>query len=135
MDETIGFIGLGKLGLPMATNLVDAGYKVRVYNRTEGKAGALVARGAQECRRAADVAEQGGVVVSVVWDGSALEEVASSEGFLERLGQGGLHISMSTVSPEISRKVGDLHSRHGSVLVEAPVFGRPEAAVARGLSI
>ncbi len=133
MSTTIGFIGLGKLGLPMATHLVEAGYAVRVYNRTASKAGALVARGAHLATTPADAVTDGGVAVSVVWDDAALEGVVTSAQFLERLGPGGVHVSMSTVSPEAARRVATLHERAGCAYVEAPIFGRPEAAVAKKL--
>ena len=133
MSETIGFIGLGHLGLPMATNLLNAGYPLRVYNRTASKADLLIAQGASLASRPVDVATSGGIVVSIVWDGAALESVVMSDGFLEQLGQGGVHVAMSTVLPETSRKLAAIHAQHGCVYVEAPIFGRPEAAVARQL--
>lgn len=135
MDASVGFIGLGHLGLPVATNLLDAGYALRVYNRTASKADPLVARGAERVERPADAATAGGVVVTLVWDGQALEGVVRSDGFLDRLGSGGIHVSMSTVSPELARDLAALHDAHGSIYLEAPVFGRPEAAAARQLWI
>lgn len=68
-----------------------------------------------------------------MWDDAALEGVVASDGFLERLGPGGVHLSMSTVSPETARRLAALHARHGGAYVAAPIFGRPEAAVARRL--
>ncbi len=65
MSETVGFIGLGKPGLPMATNLFKAGYALRVYNRTASKAESLIAQGAQLARRPADTATSGGIVASM----------------------------------------------------------------------
>src|SRR5579884_1382147 len=135
MRETIGFIGLGRLGLPMASNLLNAGYALRVYNRTASKAESLVAQGAQLVTRPADVVTSGGVVATLVWDGAALESVVMSDGFLEHLGPGGIHLSMSTVLPETSKKLAALHAQHGCVYVEATIFGRPEAAVAHQLWI
>jgi 3-hydroxyisobutyrate dehydrogenase-like beta-hydroxyacid dehydrogenase len=135
MSETIGFIGLGQLGLPMASNLVAAGHSLRVYNRTASKAEPLVARGARSVPRPVDAVTTGGIVVTVVWDDAALQSIVTSDGFLERLGPGGLHISMSTVLPETAKQLAALHARNGSVYVEAPIFGRPEAAVARKLWI
>lgn len=135
MSETIGFIGLGKLGLPIATNLLTAGYDLHVYNRTASKADSLLARGAQLASRPVDAVTTGGVVASIVWDDAALESIVSSDGFLERLGAGGIHLSMSTVSPETSKRLAALHTEHGCIYVEAPIFGRPEAAVARQLWI
>jgi 3-hydroxyisobutyrate dehydrogenase-like beta-hydroxyacid dehydrogenase len=135
MSETIGFIGLGHLGLPLATNLLHAGYPLRVYNCTASKAESLVAQGAHLATRPADAVTTGGIVVTIVWDGAALESVVMSHGFLEQLGQGGVHLSMSTVLPETSKKLAAIHAQHGSVFIEAPIFGRPEAAVAKRLWI
>ena len=135
MSETIGFIGLGHLGLPLATNLLHAGYALRVYNRTGSKAEPLVREGAQLESRPVDAVTSGGVVASIVWDDAALVSVVMSEGFLEHLGPGGVHLSMSTVLPETSKKLAALHAQHGSGYVEAPIFGRPEAAVAHQLWI
>ena len=135
MSETIGFIGLGLLGLPMATNLLNAGYELRVYNRTASKAQALVAQGAHLASRPADVVTSGGIVATIVWDDAALESIVMSDGFLERLGPGGIHLVMSTVLPETAKKLAAIHTQHGCVYVEAPIFGVPAAAVARQLWI
>src|SRR5438270_10269433 len=100
MSEPIGFIGLGHLGLPVATNLLKAGYPLRVYNRTASKAESLVAQGAHLARRPVDAVTSGGIVATLVWDDVALESIVMSGGFLEHLGPGGIHLSMSTVLPE-----------------------------------
>jgi len=135
MTETIGFIGLGQLGLPMAANLLNAGYGLRVYNRTASKADSLVAQGATLANQPSDTVPDSKIVASIVWDDAALESIVMSEGFLENLGQGGIHIGMATVLPETSKKIAAIHAQHGSIYVEAPVFGRPEAAVAKQLWI
>ncbi len=135
MSEMIGFIGLGHLGLPMATNLLNAGYSLLVYNRTASKAEALVAQGAQLVPRPVDAVTTGGIVATIVWDDAALESVVMSDGFLEQLGPGGIHLSMSTVLPETAKKLAAMHAQHGSIYIEAPIFGRPEAAVAHQLWI
>lgn len=135
MSEIIGFIGLGHLGLPIATNLLNAGCALRVYNRTASKAESLVAQGAQLVTRPADAATAGGIVVTLVWDGAAVESIVMSDGFLEQLGPDGIHIAMSTVLPETSKKLAALHAQHGSAYIDAPIFGRPEAAVAQNLWI
>ncbi len=135
MSETIGFIGLGQLGLPLATNLLNAGYALRVYNRTASKAEALVAQGAHLASRPVDAVTSGGIVATIVWDDAALESVVMSHGFLEHLGPGGIHLSMSTVLPETAKKLAAIHAQHDCAYVEAPIFGRPEAAVARNLWI
>src|SRR5579859_2398517 len=135
MRDVIGFIGLGHLGLPVATNLLTAGYALRVYNRTASKAEPLVAQGAQLASSPRDAVTPGGIVVTLVWDEAALESVMMSSGFFEQLGPGGIHISMSTVLPGAAKKFAALHAQHGSTYIEAPIFGRPEAAVARQLWI
>ena len=135
MSEMIGFIGLGHLGLPLATNLLNARYALRVYNRTASKAESLVTQGAHLAPRPVDAVTTGGIVASIVWDDAALESVVMSDGFVEHLGPGGIHLSMSTVLPETSKKLAALHAQHGCAYVEAPIFGRPEAAVAHQLWI
>ncbi len=135
MNETVGFIGLGSLGLPMAQNLLKSGYPVAVYNRTAGKADPLVSAGARLADSPTDTLTSGGIVVTVLWDSAAVESVITSDGFLERLGSGGVHICMCTGSPEAARKLAAMHAQHGSTYVDAPVFGRPEAAAARKLWI
>ncbi|SRR6266446_2269210 len=136
MSEQIGFIGLGNMGQPMARNLLNAGFALRVYNRNASKAEPLVAQGAQQVFKPSDVVEPGGIVITMVANDSALESVVLGEdGFLERLGPNGIHLSMSTVSPATARKLADLHAKHGSIYLAAPVFGRPEAAAARKLWI
>lgn len=135
MNESIGFIGLGALGQPIAHNLLKAGYQLKIYNRTASKAEPFKALGAEIALRPADALTSGGIIVTVVSNDEALEDVVMSEDFLMRLGAGGIHLSMSTVSPAIARKLAALHTQHGSFYVEAPVFGRPEAAAAQLLWI
>jgi 3-hydroxyisobutyrate dehydrogenase-like beta-hydroxyacid dehydrogenase len=134
MSTTIGFIGLGQMGEPIARNLLRAGFALRVYNRTPDKTAALVAEGASAVTRPADAVEPGGIALSMVANDQALEDVTAGDGGLAAaLGEGGVHVSMSTVSPAIARRMADLHGRFGSTYVAAPVFGRPEAAAARKL--
>ncbi len=135
MNDTIGFIGLGSMGLPMAGNLLDAGYGLRVYNRTASKAETLIARGALPAARPAEAVTPGGIVVTILWDDAAVKSVVTSEGFLDQLGPNGIHLAMSTVLPATARKLTALHAAHGSTYIEAPIFGRPEAAAARQLWI
>lgn len=135
MNERIGFIGLGDLGLPMAVNLLNAGYPLVVHNRTISKAATLVSQGAQLASHPAETVTAGGIVATIVWDDAAVENVVMDNGFLEQLGPGGIHLSMSTISPETAKKLAAMHAQHGSYYVEAPIFGRPEAAVAHKLWI
>jgi 3-hydroxyisobutyrate dehydrogenase-like beta-hydroxyacid dehydrogenase len=129
----VGFVGLGHLGLPMAQNLIAAGHTLAVHNRTASKADPLVAKGARLAAAPKDVAERGGLVVSVLWDEASVRALIESPGFLEALGPEGVHVSVSTVGPEAAPRLAALHASHGSHYVEAPVFGRPEAAVAKKL--
>src|SRR5436305_414742 len=109
MKETVGFIGLGGMGLAMATNLLKAGFGLRVYNRTPEKARPLLDHGAILARAPAETAVPGGIVVTMVSDDRALEEVTLGlEGFLGRLGDG-VHLSMSTIAPHTARRLADLH--------------------------
>ena len=136
MNESIGFIGLGNMGQPMAHNLLKAGFDLYVYNRSPNRAEPLVAQGAHQASRPSEVAEPGRIVVTMVANDNALESIVlGEEGFLEQLGPNGIHLSMSTVSPATARKLADLHAKLGCIYVAAPVFGRPEAAAAQKLWI
>src|SRR6185437_15821389 len=124
------------MGSAMAGNLLKAGFKLQVYNRTQEKAAALGAQGARLVRQPGDAAESGGIVITMLANDRALEDVVGGDGgFVERLGPGGIHLSMSTVSPRLARRLAEQHRRYGVEYVAAPVFGRPEAAAARKLWI
>src|SRR5260370_13935713 len=133
--QKIGFVGLGNMGLPMAANLLASGYQLIVYNRTAAKAEPLVDMGARRADRTGDVAQPGGIVVSMLADDAAVEALVTGEALAERLAPDGIHISMSTVSPALTRKLSAFHAARGSVMVAAPVFGRPDAAKAKQLRI
>lgn len=131
MTQDVGFLGLGLLGLPMANNLVDAGYALAVYNRTAEKAKPLVERGAKLVADPAEVASD--VIVTSLWDGDVVEQLVTAR-LLERM-TGGLHISTTTMLPATSKRLAELHAKYRVGFVEAPVFGRPEAAAAKQLAI
>ncbi len=134
MPETLGFIGLGNMGAPIAANLLKAGYGLRVYNRTAAKAAALVEKGATLASKPADAAQPGGIVVTMVADDRALEDLCLASGsFVERLGPGGIHVSLSTISPATARRLAEHHAKHQVNYVASPVFGRPDAAAAKRL--
>lgn len=130
----VGFIGLGAMGLPMASNLLTAGHKLRLYNRTGSKADALIKHGAELMSTSAAAATPGGIVITMLADDAAVEAVVLG-GLAERLGAGGIHISMSTIAPATSRRLAQYHAENGSTYVAAPVFGRPDAAHAKRLWI
>src|SRR5260221_184573 len=128
MKETIGFIGLGGMGAAMAANLLKAGFGLRVYNRTAEKARPLLERGATLARSPAEAAEPGGIVVTMVSDDRAVEEVTlGANGLLDRLGDG-VHLSMSTIAPRTARRLASLHRERGAGYVASPVFGKPQVA-------
>jgi len=134
MAETLGFIGLGNMGQPIAANLLNAGYALRVYNRTASKTAALVARGAKAVASAAEVASLGGIVFTMVANDQAIEEICLPAGsFVERLGSGGVHVSLSTIAPATAHRLVKHHAKYGVEYVASPVFGRPQAAAAKQL--
>jgi 3-hydroxyisobutyrate dehydrogenase-like beta-hydroxyacid dehydrogenase len=136
MSIDIGFVGLGAMGLPMAANLLAAGHQVTVWNRTASKAEPLAAKGAVVAATAGETAKRGGMLVSMVADDAALEDlVTGGAAVAQRLGDGGIHISMSTVAPATTRKLAEVHRKAGSTIIAAPVFGRPDAAAAKRLWI
>ena len=124
----VGFIGLGRMGSGMARNLLRAGHRVIVYNRTSSKAEALSAEGAvvAETLRDACVAD---AVLTMLADDVAVEQVAFGEdGILSSLPSGKIHISHSTISSALARRLATEHARHKQAYLSAPVFGRPDAA-------
>jgi 3-hydroxyisobutyrate dehydrogenase-like beta-hydroxyacid dehydrogenase len=127
--DPVGFAGLGRMGRAMAQNLVAAGFPVRAWSRTPGKA----PPGATEKRSVREVAQECRVVVTMLADDGAVESVAHE--LLESLPKGGVHLGMSTVSVALSRTLTHEHASRGQRYVAAPVFGRPEAAQARQLWI
>lgn len=136
MEKKIGFIGLGNMGLDMAKNLIAAGYYLQVYNRTLDKADELETSAITKCKSPAGAAANVPVVITMLSDDAVLADVTTGkDGILTTLQKGGLHISMSTVSPGISKQLTEAHKNAGSAYLTAPVFGRPEAAAARKLWI
>jgi 3-hydroxyisobutyrate dehydrogenase-like beta-hydroxyacid dehydrogenase len=130
-----GFIGLGHMGSAMAANLVKAGHDVTVFNRSPGKSRALLELGAHEAASIADACH-GEVVISMLADDTALEHVALADGgIIESLRKGAIHISMSTISVALSKKLTQAHTQAGQRFVAATVFGRPDLAAAGKLFI
>jgi len=114
MPETLGFIGLGNMGAAIAANLLKAGYGLRVYNRTAAKAAPLVDKGATLASKPAEVAQSGGIVLTMVADDRALEDLCLASGsFGERLGSGGIHISMSTIAPATAERLAEQQGKLG----------------------
>lgn len=131
----IGFIGLGNMGRGMAANLVKAGHMVTVYNRSAAKMDALAAQGATPARNIAEACG-GDVVVTMLADDKAVQDVTFGEnGILASLSPGSTHISSSTITVDLSKRLSSAHADAGQQYVAAPVFGRPEAAAAAKLFV
>jgi 3-hydroxyisobutyrate dehydrogenase-like beta-hydroxyacid dehydrogenase len=131
----IGFIGLGRMGAAMAANLVKAGHDVTVFNRSPGKLRPLVELGAHAAGTVADAC-RGELVVTMLADDTAVADVAfPSGGIVSVLPKGAIHLSMSTISVALSKKLTEAHARAAQQFVAAPVFGRPDAAAAAKLYI
>jgi 3-hydroxyisobutyrate dehydrogenase-like beta-hydroxyacid dehydrogenase len=128
----IGFIGLGHMGSAMATNLLKAGHEVTVFNRSPGKSRALVELGAREATDVAGVC-RAEVVVTMLANDTAVADIAfASDGLVANLPRGAIHISMSTISLTLSRRLAQTHLQAEQRYVAAPVFGRPDmAAIAK----
>jgi 3-hydroxyisobutyrate dehydrogenase-like beta-hydroxyacid dehydrogenase len=136
MTTRVGFIGLGNMGLPMASNLLKAGHALVVFNRTKARADSLLAQGAVWASSPRAVAEQTEIVISVLADDTALQAVALEEqGVLAGLAKNGVHVDMSTVSPDTTKSLAQRYFERGIHFLAAPVFGRPEAAAAAKLWI
>lgn len=124
MKPTIGFIGLGLMGGPMASNLVKAGFPVTVWNRTASKAESLVKQGAKLAANPRAAALQADVLITIVSDPAALEEVLwGANGAIEGLRRGSLYIDSSTVSPDLARRVAKVCANRGVEFLDAPVTG------------
>jgi 3-hydroxyisobutyrate dehydrogenase-like beta-hydroxyacid dehydrogenase len=131
----IGFIGIGRMGSAMAANLVKAGHEVTVFNRTPGKSGPLVALGAQEAATLAGACRGKAVITMLADDEAASNITLDSGGLVENLPKGAIHLSMSTISVAMSKRLAQAHAQSGQRYVAAPVFGRPDMAAQAKLFI
>jgi len=130
----VGFIGLGTMGRGMARNVIKAGHRVSVYNRSPDPAKELAREGAMIAATPAAVG--GEVIVTMLSDDAALEAVMfGKSGLASAMRRNSVHLSMSTVSVALSERLAELHSKAGQGYVAAPVFGRPDAAAAAKLFI
>ncbi len=133
----VGFIGLGRMGTPMAANIVDAGFPVTVWNRTAEKAQAFAEQtGAAVASDPAQLASMSDVVVTMVADGSVLESIYGGDrGVLAGLTSGATAVDMSTVGPAVVARLAPQVSALGAELIDAPVSGSTAAAQGRTLMI
>ena len=131
----IGFIGLGRMGAAMAANLVRAGHDVTVFNRSPGKSAALVELGAHEATHLRDTCAGSAVLTMLANDDAASDVTLGEGGIINHLPKGAIHVSMSTISVDLSKRLAQAHAKAGQRYVAAPVFGRPDMAAAAKLFI
>ena len=132
----IAFIGLGNMGLPMATNLLKSGNTLSVFNRTRARADALKPLGARIAATPGEAVDGAEIAITMLADDHALESVLFEKGsVLDSLPPNAIHVSMSTISVALSRRLVAAHAERKQHYVSAPVFGRPEAAAAAKLFI
>lgn len=134
--QHIGFIGLGNMGCPMAHNILKAGYPLWIYNRTKDKAKSLLEQGAKWSESPSEVASQCDILVTMVSNDNALIEIVEGpSGILQSEKKPKLHISMSSISPELGSRLEKQHQEKGIGFLSAPVTGRPDRAKAGSLWI
>lgn len=131
----IGFIGLGQMGSGMAASLLKAGHEVSVYNRTAGKTEPLVRLGAKAPGRISAVSTGDAVITMLANDAAVEHAIFGESGVLESLPGHAVHVSCSTISVALSKRLAEAHEAAGQEFLAAPVFGRPDAAAAGKLIV
>src|ERR1700721_2589109 len=113
----LGFIGLGHMGAGMAANLVKAGHEINVFNRTPGRVGPLIELGAHGVGSVAAACE-GEAVITMLADDEAVSSIVFGEdGLLARLPRGAIHLSMSSISAALSKRLAQAHAQAGRAFV------------------
>jgi 3-hydroxyisobutyrate dehydrogenase-like beta-hydroxyacid dehydrogenase len=130
----IGIVGLGHMGSAIAGNLLRAGHHLTVWNRSPGKAAPLIAKGATPAKTPGDAAA-GDFVITMLADDNAVDAVVRGEGGLLDAAGTALHVSMSTIGPQFVAGLARAHAEAGRAFVSAPVFGRPDIALAGKLFV
>ena len=136
MPETIGFIGLGLMGRPMAANLLKAGYPLIVHSRSQQPVEALVALGATRAESPADIARQVTRIITMVPDSPDVEQVLEgANGVFSALQRGTIIIDNSSIAPGVARRLAAKATSLGAQMLDAPVSGGEIGAVSGTLSI
>lgn len=130
----IGFAGLGGMGSAMAANLLQSGYGVKVWNRSPQAAQPLVSAGAVQARQPEELAEVD-VLITMLANDTATEQVVVESGLLQQLRAGAIHINMATVSVALAKRLALLHAERNVGYIAAPVLGRVDVAAAGKLNI
>lgn len=134
--RNVAFVGLGIMGLPMATNLVTAGHNVTGYNRTPAKAQKLAEQGGKAAGSIAEAVSEADVVITMVPDSPDVESVLlGQDGVFANVKSQALVIDMSTIRPDVARTVADEGAKRGLRVLDAPVSGGEAGAVEGKLSI
>lgn len=132
----LGFIGLGTMGRPMALHLLRAGHQLAVWARRNGTTRPLLAAGAIDCSSAAEVARRAEVVFTMVTGGADVEQLTfAGDGLLAGFAPGSILVDMSTIAPETARSLAQRLARHGIEMLDAPVSGGQQGAMAATLAI
>lgn len=133
---SIGFIGLGIMGAPMAANLLRAGYEVIGFDRSSERVDQLQQQGGRAAAKVAEVVRAADVVVTMVPDSPDVEDVAlGPDGILANAKSGQLYIDMSSISPKTAQVVAAAAKEHGVRMLDAPVSGGEQGAIEGNLSI
>ncbi len=136
MAETVGFIGLGIMGKPMAKSLLKAGYPLVVHNRSQGAVQELAALGAKAAASPREVARQTKTIITMLPNSPDVELVAlGANGLIEAAQPDSLLVDMSTISPIVSQKVAAALKPKGMAMLDAPVSGGEKGAIDAALSI
>jgi len=134
--ERIGFIGTGIMGKPMACNLLEAGYSLTVHNRTKAKAKTILDKGADWAASPADIAKGRDVVITCVTDTPDVKEILLGENsVIEAAERGLICVDMSTISPAVTKEIGQVLETKGVILIDAPISGGEIGARQGKLSI
>lgn len=124
MKPSVGFIGLGLMGRPMAANLLKAGFPLTVWNRTASRAEALAAQGARVAASPAEAAASADVLMTIVSDPPAIEQILwGAHGALSTLRSGSVLVDSSTVTPDLARRAAAACAERGAEFLDAPVTG------------
>lgn len=136
MAEKVGLIGLGIMGMPMARNLIKAGYHLTVFIRTAARCDEMVAAGAHPAASPAELAAACDVIITIVSDTPDVESVIlGAGGAAEGIRAGSVVIDMSTISPRVTRVIAQRLTEKGADMLDAPVSGGQQGAIDGTLSI
>jgi 2-hydroxy-3-oxopropionate reductase len=136
MPETIGFIGLGLMGRPMAANLLKAGYPLVVHSRSPAPVDALAAQGATRANSPAEVAQQSTRIITMLPDSPDVEQVLEgSAGVFSTIQRGTIVVDTSTIAPATARRLAARAASLGAAMLDAPVSGGDIGAINGTLSI